>query len=304
MPLAETSWAGAEDWSRNNVAQELFRCATSVDLSELSRQLWQQGIGHRIESIGSWQFVTIGDDIDPQAASAIVQAWMQGEELQVQVVHSSERESMGALLARFSGVPVTTALCLLSFLGFASTQWLPPDTLLSILTFQGFELRGEYIALPPAFTSVSDGQLWRLLSPAFIHFGWLHIAFNTLWTIEFGRCIEKRQGSLSLLLVFSVLALVSNVAQAFMTDGLFGGMSGAIYGFLGYCWLGNRLRPGSLPCVSPALFAFMLGWLVLCLSGIVTLLGFGQIANTAHVAGLLSGLLVALLWSGRSGVNT
>jgi GlpG protein len=80
-------------------------------------------------------------------------------------------------------------------------------------------------------------------------------------------------------------------------------MSGVIYGLLGYCWLSNRRRPGSLPCVSPALFAFMIGWLILCMSGIVTMLGFGQIANTAHVAGLVAGLLAALMWPYRGGVK-
>ncbi len=286
------------------MAQELFRCATSVDVSELSRQLWQQGIPHRIEEIGSWQFVTVGDDVDILSARALLEAWMAGEELQVQVVHSSERESLGALVNRFSDVPVTTVLCVLSFIGFAATQWLSIDGLLSWLTFQNFEVRGANMRVAPTFDAISEGQLWRLITPAFIHFGWLHIAFNTLWIIEFGRCIERRQGSLTLLGVFVFLALVSNIAQAVVADNLFGGMSGAIYGFLGYCWLGNRLRPGSLPCVPPALFAFMMGWLVLCMSGIVTMLGFGQIANTAHVAGLLAGLLAALGWPRRDGVST
>ncbi|HSG60216.1 MAG TPA: rhomboid family intramembrane serine protease [Pseudomonadales bacterium] len=284
------------------MAQELFRCATSVDLADLSRQLWQQGFPHRIETIGSWQFVSVGDEVDLFAARALVEAWMAGEELQVQVVKSSERESMAALIGRFSQVPITTVLCVFSFVGFASTQWLPMDTLLSWLTFQNFQIRGAYITVAPTFEAILQGEWWRVLTPAFIHFGWLHIAFNTLWTIEFGRCIERRQGSVTLLAVFVWLALVSNIAQAIMADNLFGGMSGAIYGFLGYCWLGNRLRPGSLPCVSPALFGFMLGWLVLCMSGVVTMLGFGQIANTAHVAGLLAGFLAALVWPRRFGV--
>lgn len=285
------------------MAQELFRCATSVDLTDLSRQLWQQGCAHRIESIGSWQIISVADDIDIEAARSIVAAWMAGEELQVQVVQSNQRESLQAIWDRLSAVPVTTVLCLLSLVGFTATQWLRIDGLLSWMTFQSFDVRGARIAIAPSFDAVLHGQVWRLITPAFIHFGWLHIAFNTLWTIEFGRCIERRRGSLHLVLLFLWLALISNVAQAFMADGLFGGMSGAIYGFLGYSWLCNRLRPGTLPCVPPALFTFMIGWLVLCMSGIVTMLGFGQIANTAHVAGLLAGLLAAW-WPSRIGART
>jgi GlpG protein len=39
----------------------------------------------------------------------------------------------------------------------------------------------------------------------------------------------------------------------------------------------------------------MLMWLLLCLSGLVSMIGFGQIANAAHVGGLLIGCLTGLL---------
>jgi GlpG protein len=39
----------------------------------------------------------------------------------------------------------------------------------------------------------------------------------------------------------------------------------------------------------------MLVWLVVCLSGVVSMIGFGQIANAAHVGGLLIGCLTGFL---------
>jgi GlpG protein len=39
----------------------------------------------------------------------------------------------------------------------------------------------------------------------------------------------------------------------------------------------------------------MLVWLVLCLSGLVSMIGFGEIANAAHVGGLVMGCLTGLL---------
>src|SRR5690606_14010529 len=42
----------------------------------------------------------------------------------------------------------------------------------------------------------------------------------------------------------------------------------------------------------------MLGWLVLCLSGLVTMLGFGAIANAAHVGGLVIGCLCGAIAGG------
>ena len=40
--------------------------------------------------------------------------------------------------------------------------------------------------------------------------------------------------------------------------------------------------------------AVMLGWLVLCMSGLVEAIGFGAIANAAHGAGLALGALLGL----------
>jgi GlpG protein len=38
----------------------------------------------------------------------------------------------------------------------------------------------------------------------------------------------------------------------------------------------------------------MVGWLILGLTGLIDVLGFGSIANHAHVGGLLAGVMIAL----------
>ena len=43
------------------------------------------------------------------------------------------------------------------------------------------------------------------------------------------------------------------------------------------------------------MLAMMLIWLVLCMSGLVSMIGFGEIANAAHVGGLVIGCLTGLL---------
>lgn len=278
------------------MAYEVFRCATSVDISELSRLLWQQHVPHKIHQLGSWQLVSVADEAALHAANQIVDAWRKGEQLDVQVVQSSRRDSMQQVVNQMGGVPITSILCLFSLIGFAATQWLEWDTLLRIISFQAFELQGNYLYVQAPFEAILQGQWWRLITPAFIHFGWLHIAFNTLWVLDFGRCIERRQGSLRLIVLFVLFALVSNIAQAVFAEQLFGGMSGVIYGLLGYCFAYNKRNPSALPCVNNSLFGFMVAWLLLCLSGIVTVLGFGSIANAAHVGGLLSGLACGMLW--------
>ena len=45
---------------------------------------------------------------------------------------------------------------------------------------------------------------------------------------------------------------------------------------------------------------FMVGWLFVCLFGVVEVLGFGAIANAAHLGGLLCGAALGCLMGGLS----
>ncbi|HAD47374.1 MAG TPA: rhomboid family intramembrane serine protease, partial [Idiomarina sp.] len=70
----------------------------------------------------------------------------------------------------------------------------------------------------------------------------------------------------------------------------FGGLSGVVYGLLGFCWLYSfgRRTPLWLP---PGLIVFMVGWLILGYTGVLWV----NIANEAHLAGLLSGCLAGVV---------
>jgi GlpG protein len=112
-----------------------------------------------------------------------------------------------------------------------------------------------------------------------------------LW--ELGSKVERVMGSVNMLLLFMVIALVSNASQfVFGGPGLFGGMSGVVYGLLGFSWVGPLLQPRWLIQPAPAIMLFMVGWLVVCMVGLVEVLGFGAIANAAHLGGLLCGGLL------------
>ena len=49
-------------------------------------------------------------------------------------------------------------------------------------------------------TAVTDGQVWRLLTPIFLHFGIVHLAFNLLVLSWLGNMVESRRGALKLVL--------------------------------------------------------------------------------------------------------
>ena len=117
--------------------------------------------------------------------------------------------------------------------------------------------------------------------------------FNSLWLWELGSRVESVLGSLNMLALFLVIAMVSNGSQyAFGGPGLFGGMSGVVYGLLGFCWVAPLLQPRWKIQPAPVIVIFMIGWLLVCMVGLVEVLGFGTIANAAHLGGLLCGIVL------------
>ncbi|MBL9137017.1 MAG: rhomboid family intramembrane serine protease [Verrucomicrobiales bacterium] len=134
---------------------------------------------------------------------------------------------------------------------------------------------------------VRRGEVWRLLSPAFLHFGWPHLLFN-MWTFwDLGRAIELRRGTWTFVGLVVGLALVSNLGQYFVSGPRFGGMSGVIYGLFGYVWMLGRYRPNLGLGLHPQTVVLMLVWFVICLSGALGV----PVANTAHGVGLVAGVV-------------
>ncbi|UUY07812.1 rhomboid family intramembrane serine protease [Pseudomonas sp. J452] len=184
---------------------------------------------------------------------------------------------------------LTLVVTLLSQFGdnHAVTHW---------ITFVDYQVHGEYAYFVPWLDSLKAGEWWRLFSPMLLHLNWLHLAMNGLWYWELGRRIEYRQGRLGLLGLTLLFGLLSNLAQFwFEGSGRFGGLSGVLYGLLGYCWIFQLLAPSAAYQLPRGVLVMMLIWLLVCLSGAVDLLGFGAIANAAHVGGLLAGCATGLL---------
>lgn len=133
-------------------------------------------------------------------------------------------------------------------------------------------------------------QPWRLFTPMFLHFHILHIAFNLLWWMELGRIIERFQSSGQLLVVTLITAGVSALAQFSVSGPNFGGLSGVVYGLLGYLWLYGKTNPAAGYQLRKEIVWLMVGWLVLCYVGFTDI-----VANEAHLGGLVSGCLLGTL---------
>jgi len=150
----------------------------------------------------------------------------------------------------------------------------------------------------PLMEDIRQGQVWRLVTPALLHFDFLHIFFNLLWLILLGNQIEYRLGSLRYGLLVMMLAVLPNVAQYLMSGPFFMGLSGIVCGLAGFIWARQTLTPWE----GYLLHRFTLIFLALFVFGIFALQVFffflqvlGNIeftigiANTAHLVGGLVG---------------
>ncbi len=133
---------------------------------------------------------------------------------------------------------------------------------------------------------VTAGQVWRLVTPIFVHFGLMHILFNMMWLKDLGSMIEEKHGSIFFLIMVLVMAISSNLGQFMVKGPSFGGMSGVVYGLLGYAWIRGKYDPGSGLYVSKHNVVLMIVWFFLCLTGLM-----GNIGNTAHAVGLGVGII-------------
>ena len=145
-------------------------------------------------------------------------------------------------------------------------------------------------------TYLINNEWWRLITPTFLHFSITHLVFNCLWIYILGSRIEKLDGLSVFLFIFILTGILSNVGQFFWTQQyLFGGLSGSVYGLLGYCFIieldGRHGRYG-LP---EALYLFMFIWLLVGFTGVLSFFGFGNIANTAHLIGMIAGFIIGLI---------
>ena len=145
-------------------------------------------------------------------------------------------------------------------------------------------------------TLVSDGEPWRLLSCAFLHGGWLHLAFNTYALLGVGPSLERSLGSLRMAALYLISALGGSLAVCIVSSPfqpVVGG-SGALFGMFGAIvalqMRQSRSALGFLNYDGPRR--------ILTLIVINLLIGafIPFISNTAHVGGLITGFAFTFLF--------
>ena len=145
-------------------------------------------------------------------------------------------------------------------------------------------------------TFLIEHEWWRLLTPTFLHFSITHLAFNCLWIYILGSKIEAYDCKVVFILIFLITSIASNVGEYIWSGQyFFGGLSGAVYGLLGYCFIIELDSKSSRYDLPDALYLFMFIWLLVGFTGILSIFGFGNIANAAHLIGMIIGFILGLV---------
>ena len=181
-------------------------------------------------------------------------------------------------------------------------------TAIFLTLFTNFGNHGSlesFLFIKPSFGSIYsslehtyliNNEWWILITPTFLHFSITHLAFNSLWIYILGSKIERMDGRALFVMVFFLTSVLSNAGQLLWSQQyMFGGLSGAVYGLLGYCFILELDKKRSRYNLPEALYLFMFIWLLVGFTGILNIFGFGNIANTAHLVGMIAGFIIGLI---------
>lgn len=179
--------------------------------------------------------------------------------------------------------------------------YLPPVTWLISLLCVVTYLLGFIFGNAPIFSFMhypadisQQGQLWRYVSHTLVHLSLAHLLLNLTFWIYLGSLIERLQSGITLALLYFILAIMTGIAQNFASGPGFFGLSGVVYGLIGYAFVLERAAKYGLNIADfnlPTGFGLMI--VVGVLSGFVLPWVGINVGNSAHITGLIIGGIIA-----------
>lgn len=274
---------------------------TNIDLAGFSAWLDGQGVAHRITEESGYQVLWLEN---PEHAGPVLEALERFlREPEVQKAVNTRHRSPAFVGGRWQPAARHAPLVLGIIVFAVLMAWVtgmgrsPLAALLMVVDPRYYDWGSLAERIHALSQTLAGGQVWRLITPAFLHFSWTHIIFNAVMMWFLGSQIEWFDGRGRLITLFLVTSLVSNGLQYLVSGPLFGGLSGVVYGVLGYCWLSQQRMPRfHFP---PALVTFAVVWMVIGFTPLPELLGLGRMANEAHLGGFVAGIVAALVLPAR-----
>lgn len=166
-------------------------------------------------------------------------------------------------------ISIHIVLYLFTILPFFPNQWF-------FETFSGVNLY------------IMEGQLWRLITPTFMHSGFPHMLFNSFALLLIGPALERLIGSARFSVVYLTSGIIANVATLFLEPLTYThvGSSGAIFGLFGFYIAIIMFRKRWMSREDTQII------LTLCFISLIMTFLQSNINIVAHIFGLLGGFLM------------
>lgn len=268
-----------------------------TNLLDFSKHLRNHGLAHRINEESGQQVIWVGSEAEAEMVRSALAQWLKLAQqtsadsplpntANGRLIPDGKAILKGAVAAIYY-YPVTAVLFLICVVVAIISGLGAYPNRVGILFYPTLVSDG-FFALLSSISSFTD--VWRTLTPMFLHFGELHLIFNMLWLWYFGRQLESIQSTGSFLALVLVTSFVSNTTQYMVNDANnFGGMSGVVYGLVGYTWMIHKLMPKSYLVLNSNMLAFFVVALIA-----MEILASSLVATAAHVGGLVSGLTLGI----------
>lgn len=136
---------------------------------------------------------------------------------------------------------------------------------------------------------IANGEYWRLVTPMFLHGGFMHLLFNMFSLFVFGPELEKIAGKARFITIYMLAGLFGDIATYFVQSPAYThvGASGAIFGVFGAFGALVYYTKHAFPQLRQVILP------IIVISIVMTFVGT-NINVTAHIAGLITGFLIGL----------
>lgn len=159
----------------------------------------------------------------------------------------------------------------------------------SQVIFQFGGIQGDYLKAYPT-------NLWRLISPIFVHIGWEHFLLNGLALYFVGQMGESIWGSLRFLILYILSGLMGNIFTLFFTPHVVAaGASTSLFGVFSAIAIAGYF--GKNPYLKQVGKSYQVMILLNLFFNIFT----PGVSLVYHVGGLVGGVLVAIFLTKQNG---
>lgn len=148
-----------------------------------------------------------------------------------------------------------------------------------------FNIGGMY----GAYVSLFPSQLWRLVTPIFVHIGWEHFFFNALTLYFVGQIAEQIWGHHKFLALYVLSGIVGNIFTLFFTPNVIAaGASTSLFGVFAAIMVAGYFGR------NPYLKELGRNYQALIIVNLIFNLFTPSIGIAGHIGGLVGGVLCAI----------